>query len=499
MLFNSIDFLIFFPAVVLIYYAVPRKHKPVWLLLASYYFYMSWDAKYVLLILFSTIVTYLSGILIGKAAGDGQKKLVAAASLLANLSVLFFFKYLDFFIHNLNKLLGAAHIRLIENPFHFFLPVGISFYTFQALSYTMDVYRGKAVPEKSLLKYALFVSFFPQLVAGPIEKTENLLRQINMSCRKQEKSEKMITFDRFVSGFALMLWGFFMKMVIADRISLFVDGVFRSLYMAGTVETVLAAAAFAIQIYGDFAGYSAIAIGAAKIMGFELTENFNAPYFADSIGDFWRRWHISLSVWFRDYLYIPLGGSRKGAFRKYCNLMITFCVSGLWHGAAWTFILWGGIHGLYRVAGDLLKPARKKLCEAWGIRTDVFSYRLGKILTTFVLVDFAWIFFRAENVGQIRLFFNRMLTRFNPWVLFDESLFRYGIDRKEWSILSASLLALFAIDLLRYRRNLNFGDFLIRQNLWFQYAALIALTASVLVFGEYGILFDSNQFIYFRF
>ena len=282
MLFNSLDFLIFFPIVVLIYLIVPRKLKYVWLLISSYYFYMSWNVKYVGLLLFSTIVTYFSGILIAKAHGDKQKKLVVAVSFLANLSVLGFFKYFDFFLHNLNKILAVAHIRLIDNPFSFLLPVGISFYTFQALSYTMDVYRGKVAPEKNLLKYALFVSFFPQLVAGPIEKTENLLRQINESTRK-----KMVSFDKFVSGFTLMLWGLFMKMVIADRISIFVDEVFQNLYMVGTVETILAAVAFAIQIYGDFAGYSAVAVGAARIMGFELTENFNAPYFADSIGDFW--------------------------------------------------------------------------------------------------------------------------------------------------------------------------------------------------------------------
>ena len=494
MLFNSLDFLIFFPIVVLIYMIVPRKLKYVWLLISSYYFYMSWNVKYVGLLLFSTIVTYFSGILIAKAHGDKQKKLVVAVSFLANLAVLGFFKYFDFFLHNLNKILAVAHIRLIDNPFSFLLPVGISFYTFQALSYTMDVYRGKVAPEKNLLKYALFVSFFPQLVAGPIEKTENLLRQINESTRK-----KMVSFDKFVSGFTLMLWGLFMKMVIADRISIFVDKVFQNLYMVGTVETILAAVAFAIQIYGDFAGYSAVAVGAARIMGFELTENFNAPYFADSIGDFWHRWHISLSTWFRDYLYIPLGGNRKGKLRKYINLLITFSISGLWHGAAWTFIIWGAVHGLYQVIGDLLKPVRKKTAELLKLKTDAFSHKLGKILTTFVLVDFAWIFFRAESMGQIRFFFNRMFTRFNPWVLFDESLFGFGIDRREWSILVVALLILFVVDLLRYRTNRNIGDLLIKQNLWFQYAVLFLLIVSILVYGEYGINFDSNQFIYFQF
>jgi len=494
MLFNSIDFLIFFPVVVLIYFLIPRKARYVWLLIASYFFYMSWNARYAVLILFSTAVTFSSGILIEKAPKVRQKKLVVALSFLANLSVLGFFKYFDFFLHNLNKVLATVHIRIIDNPFSFLLPVGISFYTFQALSYTVDVYRGKTAPEKNFLKYALFVSFFPQLVAGPIEKSENLLSQIHQSCR-----QKMASFDKLVSGFALMLWGLFMKMVIADRISIFVDGIFSSLYMMGTIETVLAAAAFAIQIYGDFAGYSAVAIGAARIMGFELTENFNCPYFAESVGDFWRRWHISLSTWFRDYLYIPLGGNRKGKLIKYRNLMITFLCSGLWHGAAWTYILWGGLHGLYQIAGDLLKPVRDKISRLFSIRTDVFSYKFGKILTTFILVDFAWIFFRGESIEQIGFFFNRMFTRFNPWVLFDESLFRYGIDRKEWGILAAALLVLLVVDLLRYIKNQNLGDLLAGQNLWFQYVVLFLLIAAILVYGEYGINFDSNQFIYFQF
>lgn len=494
MLFNSIDFLIFFPIVVLVYYLIPRKVKYIWLLAASYYFYMCWNAKYVVLILFSTVITYFSGLVIGKVKSRTAKKWTVAVSFLANLAVLGFFKYFDFFLHNLNKVLAAAHLSVIENPFSFLLPVGISFYTFQALSYTVDVYRGKVEPEKNLLKYALFVSFFPQLVAGPIERTENLLGQIHRMDR-----EKVFDYEKFVSGFAMMLWGLFMKMVIADRLSLFVDGVFDNLYMVGTVETVLAAIAFAFQIYGDFAGYSAVAIGAARVMGFELMENFNAPYFATSVGDFWHRWHISLSTWFRDYLYIPLGGNRKGKARKYLNLMITFFASGFWHGAAWTFIIWGGLHGLYQVIGELMKPVRNKLCSMLKMKTDVFSFKLGKVLGTFVLVDFAWVFFRADSFEQLALFFNRMFTRFNPWVLFNERLFTFGIDRKEWGILAVALLLLFLVDLLRYCKELTLGDFLLKQNLWFRYAVMVLLVAAILVYGEYGINFDSNQFIYFRF
>lgn len=347
MLFNSLHFLIFFPVVVGIYYLIPQKARSYWLLLASYYFYMCWNAKYVVLLLFSTVVTYVSGILLercGRAEEEEKKircrkKLYVAASFILNLSILFVFKYLNFGMESLQWIFGQMHIALNVPAVDLLLPVGISFYTFQALGYTMDVYRGEIYAEKNFFRYALFVSFFPQLVAGPIERSKNLLRQLDKPAKP--------SFDSFRDGILLMLWGYFMKVVLADRIAVFVDTVYGDFETYTGVYLIVATILFAVQIYCDFSGYSVIAMGAAEILGIRLMENFNAPYLSVSVAEFWRRWHISLSSWFRDYLYIPLGGNRKGKMRKYINLLITFGVSGLWHGADWSYVIWGLLNGVW--------------------------------------------------------------------------------------------------------------------------------------------------------
>ena len=436
----------------------------------------------------------MAGLLIEKLESRAAKKWAVIGGFAANLGILFFFKYFGFVLNNVNKLLVHLSIQTIQNPFDILLPVGISFYTFQALGYVVDVYRGECKAERNLLQYALFVSFFPQLVAGPIERSKNLFRQIHETEKKNLMSPEKMT-----QGFIMMLWGLFMKMVIADRVALFVDSVFEQTFAIGTVEAALGAIAFSIQIYCDFGGYSSIAIGAAKVMGFDLMENFNTPYFAVSIADFWRRWHISLSTWFRDYLYIPLGGNRGNRVRKYINLMITFLCSGLWHGAAWTYVAWGMIHGLYRVAGDVLRPVRRKILDILKVRTDVFSFRLGQIMCTFALTSFAWIFFRAESMDRAILYVKNLFMRWNPWVLFDESIYSYGLDRREAGILLAAVMILIIVDLVRYQKNLNVGEALCSQNLVFRWMVMIALVVSVIVYGVYGVDFDSSQFIYFAF
>lgn len=338
MLFNSIHFLIFFPVVVFLYFLVPPKGKLLWLLAASYYFYMSWNPKYILLIAAATVATYMGGRLIEKYhARTTLKKYILMSSIAANLGMLFCFKYFGFAVDNVNRILSKAGICLMQAGHDIILPVGISFFTFQALSYTIDVYRGTVKAEKNILKYALFISFFPQLVAGPIERSGNLLNQI-----QGIPDRKCWDYDRITSGMIYMLWGVFIKLVIADRLAVMVDQVFAAYSSYGMFELFAGAAAFSFQIYGDFAGYSTIAFGAARILGFELTENFAAPYFSKSIKEFWHRWHITLSTWFRDYVYIPMGGSRRGRRRKYLNLMLTFLASGIWHGAGWTFFVWGG-------------------------------------------------------------------------------------------------------------------------------------------------------------
>lgn len=500
MLFNSIDFLIFFPIVAIVYFLIPRKVKYIWLLFASYYFYMCWNAKYALLIATSTIITYLAGIFIEKVKKTSLKKWIVALSFVSNLSILFLFKYFNFMMDTLNKVLTRVHINPLSVSLDLLLPVGISFYTFQALGYTIDVYRGNIKAEKNPLMYALFVSFFPQLVAGPIERSGNLLNQLrSIAVKKEGEGYFTCNINNISSGFTMMIWGLFMKMVIADRIAIYVDSVYSSLYKMGTVETVLAAIGFSIQIYCDFAGYSSIAIGAARVMNFNLMENFNTPYFATSISDFWKRWHISLSTWFRDYLYIPLGGNRKGRFRQYLNLMITFLVSGLWHGASWHFVIWGGIHGFYQIIGHITKPAREKLCKLFKVNTEVFSFRFGQMLITFCLTSFAWIFFKAGSINQVKEFLSRMFGNFNPWVLFDDSLYLNGLDIKESNILIVAVLVLLVVDLVRYKKKEDIGAVLLKQNLWFRWAVLILLIVAVIVFGEYGINFDSQKFIYFDF
>lgn len=494
MLFNSFQFLIFFPAVTLIYFIIPKKLRYIWLLAASYFFYMCWNVKYIILIAASTGITWFCGLMLGRCGKPGGKKLIVAGGVLSNLFILFFFKYFDFFLDNINRLLKVFHLTMLDNPFSFLLPVGISFYIFQALGYLIDVYRGDTEPERNLLRYALFVSFFPQLVAGPVERSGRLLKQL----RDVDKM-KLWNYDRIASGFVMMAWGLFQKMVIADRLAIFVDAVFSNVHACGTVETVLGAIAFSFQIYCDFAGYSAVAIGAARVMGFELMENFNTPYFAVSIADFWHRWHISLSTWFRDYVYIPLGGNRRGKGKKYRNLLITFLASGLWHGASWTYVVWGGLHGLYQIIGEALKPVKAKVMEKCGVRTGAESFRLGQIMITFCLTAFAWIFFRAETLSGAFYYLQRMFTRWNPWVLFDQSLYTWGLDMVEFHILMAALAVLLLADLVRYRKQMDIGCFLQKQNLWFSWAVVILLVIGILVYGEYGIHFDSKQFIYFAF
>lgn len=480
--------------VTLVYFIIPRKVRYVWLLASSYFFYMCWNVKYCVLIAASTLITWLCGLLLVKTDRNVTRKLILTGGLISNLAILFCFKYLDFFLDNLNRILRIFHVTVVNNPFSFLLPVGISFYTFQALGYLIDVYRGETKTEKNPIRYALFVSFFPQLVAGPIERSNSLLKQL----RNVDKM-KLWDYDRIASGIVMMVWGLFQKMVIADRLALFVDTVFGNVYACGTVELVLGAVAFSFQIYCDFAGYSSVAIGAARVMGFELTENFNTPYFAVSMADFWRRWHISLSSWFRDYVYIPLGGNRRGKMRKYANLLITFLVSGLWHGAGWTYALWGGLHGIFQILGDVLKPVKAWLIKKAKIRTDAESFLLGQMLSTFGLTAFAWIFFRAGRLKDSIYYVERMFTKWNPWVLFDQSLYTWGLDVTEVHILTAALAVLLLVDLIRYRKRMDIGRFIHQQNLLFSWLAVIALGVSILIYGKYGINFDSRQFIYFAF
>ena len=367
------------PVVFVLYWLLPHKYRWALLLVSSCYFYMSWNPNYIVLILSATVVSYLAGILLEKTEQPGQRKAILVSAVGICLSLLFFFKYFNFFSASVVQLLGLFSIRLHPVTLKVLLPVGISFYTFQTLSYVIDVYRGKVKPEHHFGIYATFVSFFPQLVAGPIERTENLLPQISR--------EKTFRYDQAAYGLKLMAWGFFKKLAIADVLGPLADQAYANLAGCSTLDLLAAVLCFALQIYCDFSGYSDIAIGSAKLLGIDLMTNFRSPYFAKSIREFWSRWHISLSTWFRDYVYIPLGGSRRGKWKTCRNLLITFLVSGLWHGANWTFVVWGGLHGLAQVLEKLLSKGKQRL-------------PVLRQAGVFLFCCITWVFFRAESFSD---------------------------------------------------------------------------------------------------
>jgi len=393
MLFNSMPFCLFFPLVVGLYYLVPKKWQWALLLTASYGFYMAWEPGYVILIWFSTAIDFFAAQRIHQSDSRRGKRRWLALSLSANLGLLFFFKYYNFFRDSLGTLTESAGWS-IELPYsELLLPLGISFYTFQTLAYTIDVYRGQLEPERHLGRFALYVCFFPQLVAGPIERARNLLPQLGV--------EHRFTYDGVTDGLRLMGWGFFKKLVIADRLGQVVAYVYADSAQQNGAALALATLCFAYQIYCDFSGYSDIAIGAARVLGVRLSPNFNRPYAARSIGEFWQRWHITLSTWFRDYVYIPLGGNRTRLSRWAINILIVFGVSGLWHGAAWKFLVWGLLHGTYLLG-------ERTLTRQWPALTRVPG--ILKLLLTFALVNLAWVFFRADDLYHAMEILGRLGT-----------------------------------------------------------------------------------------
>ncbi|WP_426059995.1 MBOAT family O-acyltransferase [Hymenobacter sp. B1770] len=394
MLFNSIHFLVFFPVVVGLYYSLPPRWRGPLLLLASYYFYMSWRAAYALLLLGTTLVDYYSGYRMSQLPNKQARKPYLYLSLISNLGTLFIFKYFNFFRDAAGQLASALALPHYAGPtLELLLPVGVSFYTFQSVGYIIDVYQGKLEAERNLGRFALFVAFFPQLVAGPIERGGHMLPQFRRT--------HPFDYARIVSGLRLMAWGLFKKVVVADRLALFVNPIFNNPreHPEGPL-LVLATLAFTFQIYGDFSGYTDMARGAARVLGFDFNLNFRQPYLSASVPEFWRRWHISLSSWFRDYLYIPLGGSRVGSTRAYANLLVVFLISGLWHGANWTFVVWGALHGLYIIASTWARPWRDTLAQRTGLAALPRLRRILGVLITFALVAYAWIFFRANSLGD---------------------------------------------------------------------------------------------------
>jgi D-alanyl-lipoteichoic acid acyltransferase DltB (MBOAT superfamily) len=432
MLFNSLNFLIFFPIVTAMYFLLPYRYRVLWLLAASCYFYMAFIPVFILILAFTITVDYFAGIAISGADGRRRKQFLVA-SIIANVGALFIFKYFNFFNANLAALADFLHWNYSLEALSLVLPIGLSFHVFQSLSYTIEVYRGNQKPEKNFLILATYVMFYPQLVAGPIERPQNLLHQF--------REKHHVDFSRIGSGLRLMVYGFFMKLFIADNLAPFVDQVYDHPLEYLAPSFVIATVFFAFQIYCDFAGYSYIAIGSARVMGFTLMDNFRQPYFSRSIGEFWRRWHISLSTWFKDYVYVPLGGSKRGERRHVWNLLVTFLLSGLWHGANWTYVVWGGLNGCYLAIETFLKKfgvagnkdgprsylsfGRSDLKEAgrlWGLLTVIFQ-----TLLTFALICLTWVFFRAESIGGAFHIIGQMFT---GWDAFPEGMSRADFYRQ---------------------------------------------------------------------
>ncbi|MCM1108572.1 MAG: MBOAT family protein [Clostridium sp.] len=477
MLYNSFTFLLFFPTVTFLYYLVPQAWKRWYLLIISYLFYMNWHPAYALLLAFVTLVTFYGARQIVSKSGENKSGgVLLTVILIFSFAGLFVFKYLNFINESVWNLLSVMGCRLEMPHWDLLLPVGISFYTFQACGYVIDVYKKKIEVEKDLGYYALFVSFFPQIAAGPIGRAGQLLPQF--------KAQRFFKPENITRGLKWMLWGYFMKVVVADRLALYTDAVFGNIGHHSGVSVMVAAVFFTIQIYCDFAGYSFIALGCARAMGYNLTVNFERPYMAQSVQDFWRRWHISLSTWFRDYLYIPLGGSRCGKWRTRLNLMITFIVSGLWHGANWTFVIWGGLNGLFQVAGNLMKPWKQKLKTVCRQEDDSEVLKIFNIVVTFILMTVAWTFFKAHTFADACMAIRKMILPTGTLYKSDTSTLLYCI---------VGIIIVMCSDIIEERNGRH--PLLENKNPFLRFASYLLLATLIMCMG----VFDGGQFIYFKF
>ena len=490
MLFNSIAFLVFFPIVTALYFWAPLRRRVTMLLVASSVFYMMFVPSYILILGFTIVVDYFAGILIEQRHGR-SRRLWLMASIVANVSVLAIFKYYGFLTGNVNTLAALMKTGFAIPPLNILLPIGLSFHTFQAMSYTIEVYRGHQKAERDFLTYALYVMFYPQLVAGPIERPQNLLPQFRVLHR--------FDYVRVVGGLQRMAIGMFKKVVIADTLAPQVDRVYDAATQYTGLPLIIATFFFAFQIYYDFSGYTDIALGSAQVMGFKLMENFRVPYVAKSISEFWSRWHISLSTWFRDYVYIPLGGNRTSRPRWYFNLLVVFLISGLWHGANWTFIIWGGLHGVYLVIGQITGPVRERLRTRLSTFIPRFVLSGMSMVTVFLLVGVAWVFFRATSLHTAWYIVTHLTTglgaqirdmlaggplpgTFNPVAV----MLSLGL------IVGATAVEYIAIE----KRGTREFNLLAGFNTPLRYAVYLFLIYGSLMFGASS---GEHQFIYFQF
>jgi alginate O-acetyltransferase complex protein AlgI len=485
LLFNSFTFLIFFPVVVAVYFALPHRFRWAWLLLASCYFYMAFIPVYILILFFTIAIDYVAGILIENAEGR-RRKLYLAASIVANVGVLAVFKYFNFLSANANAIAEVFHWPYELPILGIILPIGLSFHTFQAMSYTIEVYRGRQHAERHPGIYALYVMFFPQLVAGPIERPQNLLHQFY--------ERHTFDYDRVTNGLRKMAIGLFMKVVIADRLARYVNFVYPEPTDYQGLTLVVATVFFAFQIYCDFAGYSMVAIGTAEVMGFRLMKNFDRPYLSKSISEFWSRWHISLSSWFRDYVYIPLGGNRVTKPRWYYNLFITFLLSGLWHGANWTFVIWGAMNGFYLIFSLVTRDVREGFNRAVGLASHQRFHAAISILVTFSLTCVAWVFFRAETLDDALHVISAAIAAPTLHQIVPDPIRAAGISKFEVLYCFFLIGALMTIELASTRIDL-LKQFRM-QPAWVRWPVYYATCMAIWLLG---ISTEAKAFIYFQF
>ena len=479
MLFNSLEFALFFPIVVALYFAVPGRWRTLLLLVSSCGFYMAFVPAYILILLVTILIDYVAGIYLEQTQGR-VRLYILWASIVATCLVLFIFKYFNFFVGSFT---GLAHFfgwRIADHTLNILLPIGLSFHTFQSLSYVVEVYRGHQKTERDFVTYATYVMFFPQLVAGPIERPQNLLHQFHET--------HPFDYARITSGLKRMAWGFFKKLVVADRLALYVNDVYTAPQNFNGLQLTIATVFFAYQIYCDFSGYSDIAIGTARILGFKLMENFYRPYHAASVSEFWRRWHISLSTWFRDYVYYPLGGNRVAKPRWMANILVTFGISGLWHGANWTYVIWGLLNGVYLICGALTEGARNRFFGILGLSENGSPRLAIRIGTTFVLTCAAWIVFRARNVDDAWY----IMTHFTKnWDFHEIKTQQFQL--KHFAPALAGLLILESIQLIQIKKPI--GSWLAGLSIVPRWAVYLSFIFTTILLGVY----QKAQFIYFQF
>lgn len=481
----SFRFICFFVIVFVFYYIISPKYQYIWLLASGWFFYGSFSKKCLLVLLLFTAITYFSAVLMQKK----NKDICLWCGILFSIGLLCLFKFwkiwaegLRYFLHITDKSTGGIISILI--------PVGLSFFVLQAVGYLVDVYKGKTTVERNFAKYALFVSFFPSILSGPIERSHNLLEQIRKGTR--------FSYETVKSGFCLMVWGYVMKLLIANRLARIVDAAFADTTAQTGATLLIAVILYGIQLYADFAGYSCIAIGLSKTLGFHLIENFRQPYFSRSIREFWGRWHISLSSWLKDYVYIPLGGNRCSKFRGYLNLMLTFLVSGLWHGTGWQYMVWGGLHGLYQIVGKITFTIRNKIAAKRKIQTERFGYHLLQSVITFILVDFAWLFFRAPSVKEAFSILQSIVFNLQLGNTIVNRLYLVGYDRKRFWLLLIEIAILFTVDCI-HEKQISVIGWLDARNRVLRWSIYVFVCMALIVGIIYDFGLDASTFIYTQF